>query len=279
MPHEESGGDVSGEAVSREQAEETLRGWLQAPDARRVAVVVAHPDDEVLGCGALLTRLEAVRVVHVTDGAPRDGADAARHGFPTPAAYAAARAAEAADALALAGVPAAAIRSLGIADQEASLNLGRIADMLAAELGEAAVVLTHAFEGGHSDHDAVAFAVHAAVEKLPHRPLLVEMPFYHAGPEGWMRQRFLPQRGAGVEHVMALDADARDLKRRMVAAHHTQAETLAGFDLAAERFRLAPAYAFAERPVAGDLLYERHGWQLDWPSWVARVRQAASGRG
>jgi N-acetylglucosamine malate deacetylase 2 len=45
-----------------------------------VAVVVAHPDDETIGCGAILRRLPLVRLVHVTDGAPRDMIDAVRLG-------------------------------------------------------------------------------------------------------------------------------------------------------------------------------------------------------
>ncbi len=45
---------------------------------------------------------------------------------------------------------------------------------------DAAVVLTHAYEGGHPDHEAVAFAVQASG-----RPR-IEMAGYHAGPNGHM---------------------------------------------------------------------------------------------
>ena len=59
-------------------------------------------------------------------------------------------------------------------------------------------ILTHAYEGGHPDHDAVAFAVAAAVRVAGRAAdtTIVEMPFYRAGPEGWIRQLFLPHDGA-----------------------------------------------------------------------------------
>ncbi|RAI45095.1 hypothetical protein CH341_05945, partial [Rhodoplanes roseus] len=41
-----------------------------AIDAGRVGVIVAHPDDETLGCGGQLARLYGVQVAIVTDGAP-----------------------------------------------------------------------------------------------------------------------------------------------------------------------------------------------------------------
>ena len=70
-------------------------------------VVVAHPDDEVIGCGALMQRTEEVRVVFATDGAPLDSKfwpkyDSREH-------YASVRRLEACDALAYAEVDRSSI--------------------------------------------------------------------------------------------------------------------------------------------------------------------------
>src|SRR5207249_642913 len=59
--------------------------------ARDVAIVVAHPDDESIGCGAQLARLQGRTVFVVTDGAPLDPCFAGWHGFPSIEAYAQAR--------------------------------------------------------------------------------------------------------------------------------------------------------------------------------------------
>lgn len=247
----------------------------------RGLVVVAHPDDEVLGCGILMTRLPHVTVVHVTDGAPSDGHDARRHGFPDPLAYAAARWTEARQALALAGVPTSRHHGFGIADQEAAYRLSTIAMRLAPFMTDADLVLTHAYEGGHPDHDAVAFAVRAAIRLAGRmaQTTVVEMPFYHAGPEGWIRQRFLPDDGASDETRIDLGPGDLELKRRMIACHLTQSATLAGFRLDQESFRLAPAYDFTVLPNDAQLLYERHGWKLTGDGWQRLVRKALADLG
>jgi LmbE family N-acetylglucosaminyl deacetylase len=123
-----------------------------------VAVVVAHPDDEVIAAGARLPLLCNVSIVHVTDGAPRAMQDARAAGHATRDAYARARRGEAEAALALAGIPPRRLFALGIADQEASFRLAGLARRLARLLRERTmgVVLTHAYEGGHPDHDATA---------------------------------------------------------------------------------------------------------------------------
>src|SRR3954470_1794609 len=123
-------------------------------------LVAAHPDDDVIGAGALLARAPDTRVVYVTDGAPRDGRDARAHGFAGPAGYAAARRREAEDALDCAGISPAQVVHLGFPDQGATFALDRVADALAAVMAAdpPALVLSHPYEGGHPDHDATAFA-------------------------------------------------------------------------------------------------------------------------
>ena len=208
---------------------------------------------------------------------PRDGADARRHGFPDWQDYAGARWREAEAALALAGVPASRHIGFGIADQEAAFNLPEVARRLEPLVARADVVLTHAFEAGHPDHDAAAYAVHTVVRLARlqgHRPALVEMPFYHAGPEGWIRQHFLRYPDAGPETLLKLSETEQRLKRHMAEAHATQAAVLADFALGAERFRVAPGYCFAVLPNQGQLLYERHGWNLTGPQWIDCVTRA-----
>src|SRR3954452_6783766 len=122
----------------------------------RVAIVVAHPDDETLGLGAQLPRLPGLAIVHVTDGAPRDLGDARRLGFETTEAYAAARHRELETAMALAGIGSDALIGLGVPDQEAAHHLAAVAIRLADLFCEKRIeiVFTHAYEGGHPDHDA-----------------------------------------------------------------------------------------------------------------------------
>jgi N-acetylglucosamine malate deacetylase 2 len=240
-------------------------------------VVVAHPDDEVLGCGILLSRLRNIRVVHVTDGAPRNSADAKHAGFANRADYAQARREEAEAALALAGISRSSLSCLGVTDQDASLHLVDIVHALSPLIRQADLVFTHAYEGGHSDHDAVAYAVHAAcgLTEPARPPELIEMPFYYGDDEGrWVRQTFLPRAGAAPEWVDELTAEQREVKARMIAAHASQGDVLRSFSSINERFRLAPHYDCSLRPHAGRLLYEQHGWNLTWSEWWARVTEA-----
>jgi LmbE family N-acetylglucosaminyl deacetylase len=246
----------------------------EAVDAGAMAVVVAHPDDETIGVGAQLPRLHGVTLVHVTDGAPRDGMDAGRHGFASPQAYAAARRAELEAAVALAGVPPEALIGFELPDQQAALHLADLARRLAALFAERGirVALTHAFEGGHPDHEAVAFAVHAA-SRLDPGTAVIEMPFYRAGPEGWLTQTFVPDPRAP-EIALWLDPAGRALKRRMLNAHASQGGALAPFSPDIERFRRAPSHDFTVLPSSGDLLYERYDWGMTGARWQALVRAA-----
>jgi LmbE family N-acetylglucosaminyl deacetylase len=175
--------------------------------------------------------------------------------------------------MALAGVPADRLVALGWPDQEAALHLRELTDDLALRLAGCEVVLTHAYEGGHPDHDATAFAVRHAAERMgPGAPAIVEMPFYRAGGEGRLAQSFAPAPG-GDETVIALGPDEVRLKERVFAAHATQREVLGWFSTATERFRPARRYDFRALPNGGALLYEQFGWGMTGVKWLAEVRR------
>jgi LmbE family N-acetylglucosaminyl deacetylase len=232
-----------------------------------VALVVAHPDDETLAAGASLALFRRLTLVHVTDGAPRSLQDARTAGFRTARDYAAARLWELRQALDAAGAAVEPV-FLGIPDQQASLLVPEIAAALSGLLAGVEVAITHAYEGGHPDHDACAAAVQRACRGLAPTPALLEFPSYHAGPDGaWVRQRFLPD--GPPETVLAPDDAALARKRAALACFASQHETLACFDPVRELFRPAPAYDFSQPPHPGTLLYEQYDWGMTGARWRA----------
>lgn len=257
-----------------------LRAARAGGDAPHVLVVAAHAGDETIGASACIaSTARRCRVAHVTDGAPAERrflpAAAAKM---TRVAYARLRREEALRAMAVAGLDATRTTCFGVRDLEGAFEMKAIAERLASLFVELApeIVITHAYEGGHPDHDAAAFAVHAAAEIARGRasPAVVEMAGYHDCGGSIVRGEFLAVAGAGHEVAMELDDTERSRKRAMLAAYATRRETLAAFRIDVERLRVAPRYRFGAPPHGGRLHYERYGFPIAGATWRAFARAA-----
>jgi N-acetylglucosamine malate deacetylase 2 len=270
--------------ASCDRRAECFLGLLADPARRQifahdVGIIVAHPDDETIGCGAQLPRLEGANVVILTDGAPRSASVAQEHGHLKIDDYAASRSRELCDALALAGVQKRSIVELGLSDQTAALRLAELSRAIycLVEAREIRTMLTHAYEGGHPDHDAAAFAVHTAARLKARRgkPLsIIEMPLYRASRDKrWVMQCFTARRDRSAITVH-LNGREKDLKHAMFAAYGTQRHTLSAFGVDRERFRLAPNYDFQSLPNNGRLLYEHYDWGMTGERWLALTHAA-----
>ena len=244
---------------------------LEDPLIRKpAAVVFAHPDDETIGAGGLIPQLRDPVFIHVTDGAPGVENDAAR------LEYARVRRSELLAALELAGISADRLRQLGLIDQQASLNLAGLARRIAGLLRElgCGVVLTHAYEGGHPDHDATAFAVQAACRLVAEPPEVWEFTSYHARAGDLIAGEFLNGATAPRAAAFALSGADRARKEAMFACYPSQRDMLRKFPIGVERFRPAPRYDFTLPPHSGQLFYEQFEWGMTGERFRALARRA-----
>lgn len=237
------------------------------PLLRRTLVLVAHPDDEAVGCGALLQRTDDPLIVFATDGAPRSNSFWENYGSRED--YAHTRAEEAECALHSIGVQHwhFLCDSNRIVDQELYTQLDRayasLAEIIELEMPDA--ILSLAYEGGHPDHDACCFLASVAAEQfeLP----LWEMPLYHRRNGVIERQCFVSD-SEGFEFEILREELVR--KMNMFTAYDSQLDVLREFLPYLERFRPMHPYDFSQPPHAGELNYE--AWQ--WPMKGSDLCQA-----
>jgi len=230
----------------------------------KTLIIVAHPDDEALTCGALLQRMQEPAIVFATDGAPRDSFFWQKFGSRHE--YACIRREEARRALAT--VKVSQINFLAqddgsntFVDQELFRVLPLAIDRISALIARLRpqVLLTLAYEGGHPDHDCCSFITAALARE--HSLPAWEMPLYHRSTDGVVvRQDFRSPNGEEV--VFQPTAAELEARRRMISAYRSQSEVLGEFTADLERFRPMASYDYSQPPHVGILNYEAWRWSV-----------------
>jgi LmbE family N-acetylglucosaminyl deacetylase len=198
----------------------------QAPLAvrgvRRLIVVSAHPDDETLGAGGLISTCATagldVRLLCLSDGTgshPRSPTH-------TPARLAARRAEEYVAAAAELGVARTAVRQLALPDGGLGDHVADVTEAVVDLIGDAAsdqtLVASTWTQDGHPDHEAVGRGAAEAVRRTGAAHWQFPVWFWHWATPADSR--------AAALRPFALDPAARDAKRRAVAAHVSQVTPL-----------------------------------------------------
>jgi N-acetylglucosamine malate deacetylase 2 len=236
-------------------------------------ILVAHPDDEVIGFGALMQQMRRPVVVFATDGAPHDPYFWKDYG--SREAYAEVRRQEARQALAIAAAEPVFLSDYvadGIADQELFCRLPHAAEAVAKVIGEIRpqALLTLSYEGGHPDHDSACFlsVVNGRQMGIP----VWEAPLYHRDPNGkGAVQKFHQLSGEEVE--INVEAGAMRKKLEMFHTYKSQKLVLDGFHPEIETFRPVANYDFTRRPMPWKLNYELWQWKMSGDEVAGEFRK------
>jgi N-acetylglucosamine malate deacetylase 2 len=222
---------------------------------RRPLVLVAHQDDEAIACAILLQRAEQPTVVFATNGAPADPYFWSKYGSPQKLAEV--RRHEAMQAIRAVGVAHAYF--LDFPDQQLHLSaaeaIARVSTV--AQENRCSAIVTHAYEGGHPDHDTCSYIAHTVGESLSLD--VWEMPLYHRAEGRPSMQQFL---NGNAEVTITPSDEEYARKQQMMAAYPSQGELLRTFTKREEVFRRQPHYDYARPPHEGQLNYEAWQWQV-----------------
>ena len=236
-----------------------------APLLHRTLLLVAHPDDESISCGALLQRIREPIVVYATDGGPQDEFFWGRYGSRDR--YVEIRRAEARAACSAVGVPEDNVLWLTdstgrhFQDQHLFRNLPAAADALRKVVTEhkPQILLTLAYEGGHPDHDSCNFIGLQIASEL-NLPAWEAPLYFRRADDNVLLQEFQSTNGTEIEFIPTAEELRR--KRAMCEAYVSQKGVVAIFENnLRETFRPMAQYDYSRPPHDGILNYE--AWQ--WP--------------
>jgi N-acetylglucosamine malate deacetylase 2 len=240
-------------------------------------VLVAHPDDEVIACGALVQQMVRPIVVFATDGAPRDEQFWKPYGSREN--YAEVRRQEARAASFLGGTQTVFLSGRiqeGVADQELFRKVPAVVHVLEKLVADLCphALLTLAYEGGHPDHDACCF-IASVVGRRAGLPVW-EAPLYHRDQEGKkIVQNFPTPTTKEVE--VQIEGPLLVAKVEMFQTYESQKAMLESFGPEIEIFRPLANYDFMRPPLPWKLNYEHWGWPMTGEEVAGEFRKYLAG--
>ena len=247
--------------------------------ARRILVLIPHPDDEVVGCAAAIQRAvasgAAVFGLYLTTGVPPREAL-----WPWQRAAYERRVAQRRDE-ALVAAALLNIEPVGFADRPSRTLKTHLPEAFAeidnavARL-QAETVWAPAWEGAHQDHDAANFLAARVAGRVP----VLEFAEYNfAG--GVTRSQVFPK-ATGAETVLRLTPKEAADKRALLALYRSERGNLSHVGIEIESLRPLPRHDYAKPPHEGPLFHERFHWvpfrhpRIDFET-AQRVRAALAG--
>lgn len=198
------------------------------PPGARAVILAPHPDDEMLGCGALMALLarlgREILLVAVTDGEHshgtlrESGAIVPSQPYWSPHRLSQVRPTETARALSILGLDGVPVMRARLPDGAVAQHRGQLDALLQTTLRATDIVFASWRQDGHPDHEAVGEAAAAQTRSIGCR--LVEVPVWAwnwAAPDdprfAWHRARKL-----------MLDDEVQELKQRALACYRSQME-------------------------------------------------------
>ncbi|MCY3020945.1 MAG: PIG-L family deacetylase [Planctomycetota bacterium] len=252
---------TSDEKGSRIQKPESTLAAPWAP-GRRILLLIAHPDDEVVGCCAAIGRARAAGAevfgYVLTTGVPaREVLWCWQRGGHT--ARIATRREECRAVAALLGLSLVELQDLPTRTLRTSLLdvRGRLLDTLARRGMD--TVWAPAYEGAHTDHDSanvLASSLSSGPQKADVRVFeYAEYNFFG----GAVRSQSFP-RTFGTETVLELSPEEVQRKRQAMALYCSAQRDLGYVRLERECLRPLAVYDYGQAPHAGTLFYQRFQW-------------------
>lgn len=197
-----------------------------------VLVFATHPDDEVLGLSAVMSRHvangEKVTVVYMTDGSGRDG-DSWKKEKKLSEQIAKTRYEEGIRGLSILNIPQQNLLCLGFPDggthrylKEMSQDVSTLIKKLTPKK-----VYVHCIEGGHNDHDLVSLVVKSVSNNLNFRNVFEWAEYSPLYPLGTKEMKFLPPLSHHQEKEIKIELSEKELinKKEMLACHKSQGVT------------------------------------------------------